>query len=367
MTTNESAPTNQSRTLAQRLAQGRIPAPEAGRYAMILAEALRKIHDAGQVHGGVSPASIVLTGSGLELCPAPHMEGTVTPYTAPELLQGCAADSRSDLFAFGAVVYEMFTGRRAFEGDGKAALSAAINTSMPPSCGSPAVDRLIRNCLAKDPGTRWQRMHKVLMELKLLSVSARRVEVPAAVRREPGEDAGLRAQMQQLEARVAARLEACEKTVTEIRYAATETLNTLRGQLAAVNAQIAAAGERQVAIPEGFLEAAEQRIAARLGRGIETAGERITRVEHGQESFGERIARLEQGLDAARQHAATLHDSVAEDFLAFEQGLKSQAATIESARTAMAQTDDLVERVVEALESLQSAVLGQQDRAVAMN
>ena len=55
---------NEPQTLAQRLAQGRIPTPDAERYAMILAEALRKIHEAGQVHGGVSPASIMLSGSG---------------------------------------------------------------------------------------------------------------------------------------------------------------------------------------------------------------------------------------------------------------------------------------------------------------
>lgn len=280
MSTNAALPTNETQTLTQRLAQGRIPAPDAQRYAMILAEALRRMHEAGQVHGGVSPAAIKLTGSGLALGAAPDAKGTITPYTAPELLQGQPADARSDLFAFGAVVYEMFSGRRAFEGDSPAALSAAIETHTPPSCGMPAVDRLIRNCLAKDPGTRWHRMHKVLMALKLQAVSARRPEAPAAARREAAEDAALGARMEELEGRLAARLQACD----------------------------------------------------------------------------ERILRLEQGLDAARQHIATLHDSVAQDFAEFEQGLKSQSAAIQSARTAMAQTDDLVERVVEALESLQSAV-----------
>ncbi len=70
----------------------------------------------------------------------------------------------------------------------------------------------------------------------------------------------------------------------------------------------------------------------------------------------ERMVRLEEGMEATRKHIATLHDSVAEDFVVFEQSLKSQADAIQSARTAMAQTDDLVERIVEALESLQSAV-----------
>jgi hypothetical protein len=325
---------NEPQTLAQRLAQGRIPAPEAQRYAMLLAEALRKIHEAGEVHGGVSPASIMLTGSGLELGPAPRSKGGITPYTAPELLEGQPPDSRSDVFAFGAVIYEMFSGRQAFEGDSEAALSAAIETSTPPSCGSPTMDRLIRNCLAKDPGTRWQRMHKILMEMRLLAVSARRVEVPAAPR-EPAAITGMRAEMQHLEGRVAARLQASEKSMAEMQVASTE----LRGQLTAVNVRLTAACDQQISTLEGLLEAAEAR-----------------------------MARLEDGLEAARKHIATLHDSVAEDFLGFEQGLTSQATAIQSARTAMAQTDSLVERVVEALESLQSAVLEpHEERAVAAN
>ena len=92
------------------------------------------------------------------------------------------------------------------------------------------------------------------------------------------------------------------------------------------------------------------------------------RFERDREANAESIARLEEGLEAARKHIATLHDSVAQDFLGFERGLTSQATAIQSARTAMAQTDALVERVVEALESLQSAVLEpREERAVAIN
>jgi hypothetical protein len=349
MTTNATTPTNEPQTLAQRLAQGKIPAAEAERYAMILAEALRQIHDAGQVHGGVTPATIVLTGSSLELLPAAHT-GTITAYTAPELLQGRAADYGSDVFAFGAVVYEMMSGHPAFEGEGPAALSAAINTSTPPSCGNPAMDRLLSNCLAKDPTARWQRMHKILMELKLLTVLARRAEVPLSVRREQAGMASLRAEMQQLEGRVAARLQAWEAALADTHHATTE----LGGQLAAVNAQVSAAREQQGPILEGLVGAAEARLGARLGSDGAAAAERVSR--------------LEQAVEEARQHTMTLHESVSEDFLAFEQGLKAQAAAIESTRTAMAQTDDLVERVVEALESLQSFVLEpREDPAASMN
>jgi hypothetical protein len=240
------------------------------------------------------------------------------------------------------------------------------------------MDRLLSNCLAKDPSARWQRMHKILMELKLRSVLARRAETPATVRREQ-EAAGLRAEMKQLEGRVATRLHACETGVAEIHQTATD----LQGQLAAVHAQFAAAGEGQMAIFEGLLGAAEARTGERVGREIEAVGERVVRLEQGleaaeariterlgrdTEAAGERMGRLEQGLEAARERTTTLHESVSEDFLAFEQSLKSQAVAIESVRTAMSQTDDLVERVVEALESLQSVVLEpREDPAAAMN
>ncbi len=124
------------------------------------------------------------------------------------------------------------------------------------------MDRLIGNCLAKDPGTRWQRMHKVMMEMKLLAVSTRRAEVSAAARREQAADTSLRAEMQQNEDRVAARLQACEKTVAEIQLAATE----LRGQLAATNTRLAAACDQQDSIPEESWEP-PKRASPRAWRG----------------------------------------------------------------------------------------------------
>ena len=134
--------------------------------------------------------------------------------------------------------------------------------------------------------------------------------------------------------------------MAEMQLASTE----LRGQLAAVNVRLAAACDQQISILEGLLQAGEARIAERF--------------ERDREANAERMARLEEGLEAARKHIATLH----EDFLGFEQGLTSQATAIQSARTAMAQTDALVERVVLALESLQSAVLEpREERAVAIN
>src|ERR1700722_5234042 len=102
-------------SLAQRLAQGRIPSGEALRCATLLAESLRKAHDEGRVHGFLTPHAVWLNGLAVELA-VPAGQPTVTPYTAPELLAGRLADRRSDIFSLGAILYEMLTGNRAFTG-----------------------------------------------------------------------------------------------------------------------------------------------------------------------------------------------------------------------------------------------------------
>jgi serine/threonine protein kinase len=92
-------------------------------------------------------------------------EGTIVgtlQYMAPEQLEGKEVDARTDIFAFGAVVYEMATGKRAFEGKSQASLIAAILEREPPAMSSlqpmtpPALDRVIKRCLAKEPEIRWQ-------------------------------------------------------------------------------------------------------------------------------------------------------------------------------------------------------------------
>jgi len=95
-------------------------------------------------------------------------------YMAPEQLEGHEADTRTDIFALGAVLYEMATGRRAFEGKSRTSLIAAILERDPPPVSTlqpltaPALDHVVRTCLAKDPDARWQTAHDVLVELKWL-------------------------------------------------------------------------------------------------------------------------------------------------------------------------------------------------------
>src|ERR1017187_915216 len=129
---------NDNQTLAQRLAEGRLPIAEALRYAMQLADCLGKLHDVGKAHGAVTPSNLVVVAGGVELLPPPEgSSGAITPYTAPEVVQGRAADARSDVFGFGAILFEMITGRRAFEGDSRITLAANLLETPPPASPVP--------------------------------------------------------------------------------------------------------------------------------------------------------------------------------------------------------------------------------------
>ena len=169
--------TQDPKTLGQRILEGRIPVAEALRYGMILADSIRRLHDAGFVHGAVSPVHIALTGTGLELLPAtPSSTHAITPYSAPEIVQGRPADIRSDIFSFGTVLFEMLTGKRVFDGQTRALLANAITNSPTPTSGSQAVDRLLSSCLAKSPDSRSQRMQRPAPDPR-----ERRRAVPACI------------------------------------------------------------------------------------------------------------------------------------------------------------------------------------------
>jgi eukaryotic-like serine/threonine-protein kinase len=336
-------------TLAEHVAEGKPPVQEVLRLAMSLAEALRRIHDDGRVHGALTPSRVELTSSGVELLPG---QPDATPYTAPEVLRGRPADARADIFSFGAIVYEMITGRAPFDGNTPETLLASMVNAPPPATGSRALDALLVNCLAKDPAARWQRIQKAQLELKLLTVSARRTESP----QRESVAAQVRAEVQQaVAARIAGRLDAQDKTIAEFQQAITASLQAVQAHLCTIDAKLTAGQEGTKRSDEAIA-----RLNVRIS-GVEERGtvpvERIANTELLLHAAAERVSRIEQTTESVRQQAAEFAETAALQLHAIEQTVRSQADALESARTALAQTDDLVERVVEALDSLQSIVL----------
>ena len=178
-------------TLANRLTRLKprpLPLKDALAIAIDVAEALDAAHRRGIVHRDLKPSNVMLTSTGAKLLdfgiarpviPTPDHEHTATStmpstltadgvlvgtvqYMAPEQIESRDADARSDLFAFGAVLYEMLTGRRAFRGESQSAVIAAVLDVEPPPVTSSqpqapsALDHLVRTCLAKNPDDRWQ-------------------------------------------------------------------------------------------------------------------------------------------------------------------------------------------------------------------
>ena len=205
----------EGQTLADRLKKGPLPVDQVLKTGAEVAEALAKAHQQGIIHRDLKPGNIMLTKAGAKLMDfglaKPKLSipsqavGSFTPstptmnlasltsatspltqkgsivgtfqYMAPEILQGTEADARSDLFSFGCVLYEMATGRHAFEGKSQLSVFTAILEKDPePITASqplapPLLDRVVRACLAKDPADRIQSAHDVAMDLRWASES----------------------------------------------------------------------------------------------------------------------------------------------------------------------------------------------------
>jgi eukaryotic-like serine/threonine-protein kinase len=206
-------------TLSERLARGPLSLEQTLRYGWEIADALDKAHRQGIVHRDLKPANVMLTKSGVKLLdfglakamapPAEKssltslptqqgltQEGTILgtfQYMAPEQLEGKEADARTDIFALGATLYEMATGKKAFSAASQASLITAIMSAEPAAISTvipmspPALDRVVKKCLSKDREDRWQSAADLGSELKWLSGgSAAGVPAPATARRRRG-------------------------------------------------------------------------------------------------------------------------------------------------------------------------------------
>jgi Tol biopolymer transport system component len=197
-------------TLAARLSRGPLPLDEALKVAGEIVDALDKAHRQGVVHRDLKPSNVMLTTGGTARPGSPHVklldfglakwaasgqpgslsalptradvtaQGTILgtlQYMAPEQVEGKEADARTDLFAFGAVLYEMVTGKKAFEGKSQASLIGAIMKAEPRPIShvqpmTPAIlDHLVARCLAKDPEERWQDAHSLMIQLQWIGRS----------------------------------------------------------------------------------------------------------------------------------------------------------------------------------------------------
>jgi serine/threonine protein kinase/Tol biopolymer transport system component len=205
-------------TLSDRLARGALPAEPTLRFGQEIADALDKAHRQGIVHRDLKPGNVMLTKSGVKLLDfglakamAPPVqasgvtslptvmgsanenltaEGTILgtfQYMAPEQLEGRDADARTDIFAFGCVLYEMATGKKAFSGASQASLISSImkEDPAPISTVSPmapaALDRVVKRCLAKDPEERWQNAADLKSELKWIAEGGSQSGIPSPV------------------------------------------------------------------------------------------------------------------------------------------------------------------------------------------
>jgi hypothetical protein len=350
-------------TLAERLSEGTIPAEQMLRYAGLLGEALRKIHDTGKSHGAISPETISITAEGLELALPAETAG-------PE-------DIPADIFAFGTVLAEMQSIANRPLGDPLAEDPANLG-----------IGPLIAACVARNPADRLPSMQKALLELKLAALSARHSSARAANRGDS--DTAMRTEIQRSQVRQEALLKEHEVCMAAKHQATSDALDSMHAEIEAmeekwahlrwgVETNASRLGElentaksavrqletrqdeavrrmeQEIETQTAVLEALRRSMAQTddlIGRVVETVEAKLAAAQRIADESGRRIDVLERCLKAAADQNARIEARVADDMRQVQTELEARAAAVESLRKSVAQTDDMVGRVVEAVESI---------------
>jgi uncharacterized coiled-coil protein SlyX len=336
-------------TRSRRLADGPATTQQAIDYGLSLAQELKRRHQAGAGFGSLHPDLIGLNGAAafIEDGPAPG----ISRYSAPEQWEGQAPDARSDVFAFGSVFYELLTGRPVVEGDSPEEWRASFagRDAALPNGIAPELARLIDRCLNIRPEERWQHVSAIVVELKLLAASHRHAKAAVDWKR------WLSAVQTEIDERLAAHRSEHHAALGDVH----RTLGQLASRAEEHSASAAAAAQTLTALAES-ISSAHAKLDA-LDHSLHAAHENLGFLGETVNMASQKLAGLEESVSAASHELGALDVSVRD----LNVRAAFQHRAIESIQSAVAQTDEVLDHVVDAFDSMHRIVIERADNGTA--